>query len=529
MRNWLYWVWLAEAFGPGFDCRAIIEEYGEPREFFDEGEAVIDEMRRRGLIRLSNEKAERIKDSFSDAALDDAKRILEKAYRLDLGLLTLTDSLYPQKLRNITGAPTLLYIKGVLPKAKEVPMIGVVGSRKCSHHSVNATLKLCKELSLGGATVVSGLAEGIDTAAAKAALSVNRPTVAVVGCGLDRVYPASNKELFSQIVSCGAVVSEYAPGTPPKAMNFPQRNRIISGMSSGIVVVEAGGKSGALITAKDAERQRRDVFVLDMIDDDKSIGDFQGCRVLAARGAVKVSGAKEILEYYSKKEDNAPEQGDEIWDDRYLAWDGDNEPQDFDEPEWVREKEKLRDSSYSGSYDYKGDWNATPPIGVRVMLPESGWPEAPQYAADPRTKKFSRFLKKIKTQRGINGGTVITFEEFNDEMLEQEVAAQEKKRSEMPLIRRIDRVPEKTEEPPAKTEKVIPKEEKAENDFFDVEMDELSDVARKVLKEMSDVPIGMDELSVKLDVRVDKLAAALSELEINGYVVSLPGARYLLP
>ena len=521
VMNRLYWIWLAETFGTGFDCRAIIEEYGEPRVFFDEGEAVIDEMRRRGLIRLTNDKAERVKECFCDEALDDAKRIMEKAYRLDLKLLTLTDSAYPQKLRQIAGAPTLLYLKGEIPKIKAGPMIGVVGSRRCSYYSIKRTTKLCEDLSLGGATVVSGLAEGIDTAAAKAAIKVNRPTVAVVGCGLDRVYPASNRDLFEKIAQSGAIISEYSPGTPPKAMNFPQRNRIISGMSSGVVVVEAGGKSGALITAKDAERQRREVFVLDCFEDEHSEGDFQGCRVLAARGAIKVSGAEEIFEYYSKQDSREAGFSEETWDDRYLAWNGEDEPGDIDETEWLNRKGKTE--TPDNEHQKESSFDTALPIGVKVMLPED-WPEAPQYAADPRKGKFSKFLKKMKVERGIYGGTVITFDSAAKE--KEEVTAKEPPKREVIPPQKL----EKAENVNTKAAEGHIKAEKAEEvPFFGDDTEELSGLAKSVLKEISDVPIGMDELSGRLNVRVDKLAAALAELEINGYVVSLPGARYLLP
>ncbi|MBE6883759.1 MAG: DNA-protecting protein DprA [Ruminococcaceae bacterium] len=521
VRDWLYWIWFAEAFGPGVDCRAVIEEYGEPRAFYNEGENVIDELRRRGRIKISTARADRIRDSFNEDSLDDAKRILDKVYRLGLKMTVPVDGTYPKGLRRISAMPILLYIKGELTEQQNDLMIGVVGSRKCSAYSLQRTKKLCRELAGGGAIVVSGLAEGIDTAAAQAALQADKKTIAVVGCGLDRVYPACNRGLFEKVAQNGAVISEYAPGTPPRAMNFPQRNRIISGMSSGVVVVEAGSKSGALITAKDAEKQNRDVFVLDCFEDSNSEGDFQGCRLLALRGANKIAGASDIFEYYGQKAGEAPDDESFLWEDRYLAGEQDCELYDFDEPEWLAKRYHASDINRGQGDSETGDgWHH--PKGVRIVLPERGWPEPPICAADPKTKKFNSFLKSMSSERGIYGGTVITFDRYN----EDEVT--DKKSLAMRKAEKISEPAKRKNTNIMQRESHIKAERTKEEAFFDPDLQELSELARTILKELSDIPIGLEELSGMLDVRVDKLAAALAELEISGFVKSIPGARYML-
>ena len=186
---------------------------------------------------------------------------LENLSRLDVHMVSLWDAEdYPALLRSIYDPPALLYVRGRLPRH---PGLAVVGARQASIASQQLTHTLCRQVAAEGIAIVSGLARGIDRAAHEGALSANGATVGVLGCGIDRIYPQDNAHLFEDIpAQGGAIVSEYPPDTPPLARHFPGRNRIISGMCQGVLVVEAAVRSGSLITAGFALDQGREVFAM---------------------------------------------------------------------------------------------------------------------------------------------------------------------------------------------------------------------------------------------------------------------------
>ena len=178
-------------------------------------------------------------------------------------ILLLDDGVYPSSLREIYDPPIVLYVKGAWSECLDQPCIGVVGSRKASTYGQNAALMLARDLAQRGITVVSGFARGIDAAAHRGALEAGGRTVAVLGTGIDEIYPRDHKKLADEILAHGgAVVSQFPLGTPPVSENFPYRNRIISGLSLGVVVVEAAENSGSLITARLAMEQNREVFAV---------------------------------------------------------------------------------------------------------------------------------------------------------------------------------------------------------------------------------------------------------------------------
>ena len=185
--------------------------------------------------------------------------LLEDASRCGAQVVTLADPEYPQALREIPDPPLALYVRGRLPDPVRV---AVVGSRNPSPDGEYVAQRMAAELAAAGVCVVSGLARGIDAAAHRGALEVGGPTVAVLGCGVDVGYPAGHEGLADQVAAGGAVVSEYPPGTPPAKYHFPLRNRLISGLSHAVVVVEATLRSGALITADLALEQGREVFAV---------------------------------------------------------------------------------------------------------------------------------------------------------------------------------------------------------------------------------------------------------------------------
>lgn len=203
--------------------------------------------------------------------------------------LTLGDDRYPADLREIHGPPAQLYVQGRLP---DRPMIAIVGSRRATSYGLRVAHRLAEDLSHRGVVVVSGLARGIDAAAHRGALCGPTPTVAVMATGLDRVYPPEHTDLADQIARAGALVSEAPPGTPPVPSRFPVRNRIISGLSKGVVVVEAAIRSGALITARMAADEGRDVFAVPGSVENPLT---EGTHALLRDGAILVRDVEDIV------------------------------------------------------------------------------------------------------------------------------------------------------------------------------------------------------------------------------------------
>jgi DNA processing protein len=224
--------------------------------------------------------------------LEKAERRLEDATEQGITVLTPSDERYPALLREIDAPPPVLFVKGHLDCFTR-HCVGVVGTRRPSPYGKNAAALIVKQLTEKQIVIVSGLALGIDTISHSTCLDNGGTTIAVLGCGLDRVYPAANAKLAAAIIERGAIVSEFDLGTPPESYNFPRRNRIISGLSAGICVVEAPMKSGSLITANYALQQGRDVFAVPgPIFSDQSDGTFH----LLKNGAVPVKSGDDIIE-----------------------------------------------------------------------------------------------------------------------------------------------------------------------------------------------------------------------------------------
>lgn len=225
----------------------------------------------------------------------EVTRILEYCHRRGVQLLTPDTEGYPASLLAIAEPPAVLYCLGNIPRSGTRPFVGVVGARRADAYGERMAYKLSFELAAAGAVVVSGLAEGVDGVAAAAAIDAGTPTVAVLGCGIDRVYPKHHTRLFSEVAELGAVVTEYAPGTPPNGWNFPARNRIISALSEAVVVVEADERSGALITARYALLQGKSLFA---IPGDADNPRAVGCNKLLRAGAMVALGAEDVLSHF---------------------------------------------------------------------------------------------------------------------------------------------------------------------------------------------------------------------------------------
>jgi DNA processing protein len=248
--------WLALRGLPGVGpvlFHRLIQVFGDPAQVF---ETPVKELR--AVRGISAAVAQTIR-GFRD--WDRMEEQLSRVKAFGAQVLTLNDPLYPIRLKEIPFPPPLIFVKGEI-KTEDSLALAIVGTRRASYYGTKTCRSLARQLALRGVTVVSGLARGIDTAAHQGSLEEGGRTLAVLGCGLDVVYPPENRELYSRIPENGALVSEFLLGTPPEAHNFPRRNRIISGLSLGVLVVEAGGKSGALITAKFALEQGREVMAV---------------------------------------------------------------------------------------------------------------------------------------------------------------------------------------------------------------------------------------------------------------------------
>lgn len=283
-----YWLWLAQL--KGITCQqklALLEHFQEPDAIYygQQGEHLLVE----GMTRKAAQALE-------ERSLEQVDGILGDCDRLDLRCITIRDSEYPDRLRNIYDPPLLLYVKGRMPRFDEEVAVAMVGSRRCSPYALQMGEKLAYQLAKQGAIVVSGLADGGDAAAHRGALRAGGFTAAVIAGGHDVIFPRANRYLYEDLAVQGVILSEYPPGTQHRGGHFPVRNRIISGLCQATVVLEAPERSGALITASRALDQGRDVFALPGQMDD---WHCEGSNRLLRDGAGLVTGAWDILSHYA--------------------------------------------------------------------------------------------------------------------------------------------------------------------------------------------------------------------------------------
>lgn len=280
LRYWVALRFVDDLGGAG--CRRLLDYFGSARDILAASET---ELLR--VSRIPGKTAAALRRFSGWKRVDEE---LDKAAGSGVSILPMTHPAYPAELLHLHDPPPVLYVRGTL---REETAMAVVGSRKATTYGKFTTDRIARELARHGIAVVSGLARGIDTAAHWGSLRANGRTVAVLGAGIDVIYPAENRELFEKIPENGAVVTEFPFGTRPLGVNFPARNRIISGLSLGVVVVEAGEKSGSLITARLALEQGKEVFAVPgSIDSPVSRGTHR----LLRQGAKLVESVHDILE-----------------------------------------------------------------------------------------------------------------------------------------------------------------------------------------------------------------------------------------
>jgi DNA processing protein len=284
-----YWVWLQHAFGPGSTKpRTIFNRFLNLQEFYEGGASLWAQFK---FI------TDREVSALYNYTIAHAQAALNYAESLGQRVITPEDDEYPELLWNIKDPPSVLYVKGELPNMDEVLGIAIVGSRKANDASLAIANKLAYNLSKAGVVVISGGAIGIDSEAHKGAIMGASPTLCVLGCGLDVQYLMQNEHLRKQVIEKGgALITEYPPGTGLQKGTFQARNRIISGLSKGVVIVCAAQKSGTMITARRATEQDRDVFAVPGSPADEQ---SYGPNNLIKDGAIPVLDAEDILNEYS--------------------------------------------------------------------------------------------------------------------------------------------------------------------------------------------------------------------------------------
>jgi len=287
MSTLKYYVWLASRKAATAAALRVLRHFGTAEKVFFANEdelLAVPELNRGDAL------------AFAQKDLAKPTDILAKCAELGHRIVTIQDAEYPERLRNIYDPPIVLYVKGRLPAIDEEPVISVVGTRNFTPYGLKQAELCGYELARHGIVVATGLARGGDTAAMLGALRGGGTVIGLLGCGLDVVYPAENAQLYEDVASVGALISEYPPGTEPAGVHFPVRNRILSGIALGVAVIEAPHRSGTLITASRALEQGRDVFAMPgNVDAPTSVGANR----LLREGAIPMTSAADIVSEYA--------------------------------------------------------------------------------------------------------------------------------------------------------------------------------------------------------------------------------------
>ena len=282
----VHWIWFATRQKLNDRERAVLlDQFRDPEDIYFAEAGVL------AQTGLSEEKLE----ALADKDLTAAEEILTQCDEKQIHILTFRDAAYPLRLKNIADPPVVLYYKGKLPDMDGSPLISVVGTRSATPYGITAAKRMGFQLARCGGIVVSGVATGIDAAAMQGCLSAGGTVIGVLGCGADIVYPRSSRGLYLDTERHGCLLTEFPPGTEPYKWNFPRRNRIISGLSCGVLIVEAPEKSGALITARQAADQGRDVFV---VPGNIDMPSCTGSNALLRDGAIAVSSGWDVMSEY---------------------------------------------------------------------------------------------------------------------------------------------------------------------------------------------------------------------------------------
>ncbi len=454
----LFSIWLAEACGPGNkEAAPLLEHFDSAYDAFTAGEEEI-----ASLVR-----SYRLRKALSDKSLARAHEIYDYCRLHDMTILTYWDERYPSCLRVLRDPPVLLYCRGTLPDFHTRLYLSVVGTRRMSEYGKRMAYRIGYELASAGTVVVSGLALGNDGMAAAGALLAGGTTLAVLGCGPDLIYPPEHTTLANAILRKGSIVTEFAPGTPPCKQNFPMRNRLISGLSQGTIVVEGDMRSGALITARHAVLQGRDIYAVP-----GNVGEIssEGSNHLIQEGAAAVFCTRDVLDHY------------------FFLYDD------------VLDKERFRRAERSGDPSDE----ALAELGVYVQIRPTRFPKKP---IDGREKGVDANAVKAPRSTRKNG------------------AKNEKPALETPaksLSR--DATLSRTAKPADSSDTTA--SPRPIGDASERILASLTETQRRIFSALPlDRAVTVDYL-VREDFAMSDIMASLTILEINGLVVTLPGGLY---
>lgn len=289
MNDDIYWIWLKKVLGEGAFFKDLIDTFGSAKAVYNAGMSEL-----KMCPDISSKQLKRAET----VNIDDCAKIIYDCKVNNWKIISYDNPIYPEKLKNIYNPPCVLFVDGELPNVDNLCSVAVVGTRKASSYAIRATNMICKGVAKAGALTISGGALGVDSAAHTGTILGGGKTICVLGCGFGTNYLSSNEKLRQSIKSNGALVTEYAPFVPPTKYTFPLRNRIISGLSDGVLVVEAGVKSGSLITAKYASEQGRDVFA---VPSSIVSAEYSGTNKLLTDGAMIVTQPVDLVSPYFEK------------------------------------------------------------------------------------------------------------------------------------------------------------------------------------------------------------------------------------
>ena len=466
VRNELKWLWLADKLGvASTELLLLVEKFGDIDEIYN---ADYDRYCGAGI-------SERLCEKLCDKKVETVRRTVSFCESAGVGILTFDSYDYPASLRSLKNPPAVLYYMGRLPDFNKNLCISIVGTRTMSEYGMRAAYKIAYEVAASGAIVVSGMALGIDGIASCAAVAARGTTVAVLGCGIDVVYPKEHIKLKEIIKQNGAVITEFPPASEPRGMHFPIRNRIISGISQGTVVVDADLSSGAMITAKNAILQGRDIYA---VPGNIDVDNFSGTNSLIRDGAQAVLCGNDIIKNYV-----------------YIY------------RERLNIQKMLSAQKHS---DFNAETVANMGVGVRVSA--------------GRRAESGNVGKKAETTHRSDVPTVNKTEaKATASLADVSIANIEKAHKK---ITEYNDKAEKTEKNEAKQSATDVNEAKKGDNSRSV-LEKLSEKQRRVFDEMPlDRAVTVDYLA-KAGIPFGEVISALTVLEIKGLVSSLPGALYI--
>lgn len=458
MNNLIKWIWLADKCGAGSkEFLKLAEKIGSIEDIYA---ADYETYSAAGV-------SERLCEDLCDKSTEKAQKIVNYCQSAKVGILTFDSKEYPASLRSLKNPPAVLYYIGALPDFNTSLCISVVGTRTMSEYGMRAAYKIAYEVAAAGAVVVSGMALGIDGIASCAAISARGKTVAVLGCGIEIAYPKEHKKLRDIIRQNGAVITEFAPGTEPRGMNFPIRNRIISGLSQGTVVIDADKNSGSMITAKNAILQGRDVYAVPAnIDSENS----SGTNSLIRDGAQAVLCGNDIIRNYMY-----------IYRDRINVM-------------------KLMNAEKHSEFDPVAVKNMGIALRFRPEEPKSDLPDA-----------------VVKAERGKR-------RDASEESDANDLPAFKPKSAPKPKSTEAKAT---AKDGIKATETSAPTPKRSGGDDSAKILEKLSEKQRKIFDEMPlDRAVTVDYLT-RTGFALGEVISALTVLEIKGLVESLPGALYI--